>query len=75
MADKLMYSPDDDTQNYPLCTLQLVDNQPIEPTNQNTISFLKVFKLTKKKTVFKNFGDYCTKTVHDVPSLPAFEVC
>ena len=24
MADKLMYMPNDNTQNYPLCTLQLV---------------------------------------------------
>ena len=24
MADKLMYIPDDDTQNYPFCRLQLV---------------------------------------------------
>ena len=43
MADKLMYIPNDDTQNYPLCRLQLViekfghSSQLNEPTNQNSI--------------------------------------
>ena len=42
MADKLMYIPDDDTQNYPFCRLQLLglkrwDIQLNEPTNQNLI--------------------------------------
>ena len=53
MADKLMCTSNDDTQNYPFCRLQLVvktfghstyDN---EPTNQNSIP--KVVKPTKKK--------------------------
>ena len=42
MADKLMYIPKDDTQNYPLCRLQFVvktSEQTLnEPTNQNSIS-------------------------------------
>ena len=40
MADKFMYTPNDDTQNYPFCKFQLVadtlNNQPIEPNNQNS---------------------------------------
>ena len=44
MANKLMYIPDDDTQNNLFCRLQLVvklkrlDTQLNEPTNQNSIS-------------------------------------
>ena len=41
MADKVMYIPNDDTQNYPFCRLQLVvetlDTQLNEPTNQNPL--------------------------------------
>ena len=66
MADKLMYNPYDDTENYPFCRLQLV----VETfghsswwTNQS--KFNKVSKLVKptisqqanKKTLFKDFGD------------------
>ena len=40
-VDKLMYISNDDTQNYPLCKLQLfvknLDTQLNEPTNQNTL--------------------------------------
>ena len=41
MANKLLYIPNDVTQNIPLCRLQLVlkrlDTQLNEPTNQNSI--------------------------------------
>ena len=56
MLDKLMHIPNDDTQNYPVCRLQLVvetfehstywTNQPI---NQNSMKVLKVVKPTNKK--------------------------
>ena len=44
MADKLMHIPNNDTQNYSFCRLQLV----IEPNNQNEIKVPNVVKLTHK---------------------------
>ena len=54
MSDKLMYIPNDDTQNYLYCRLQLVvkkrlDTQLNEPTNQISIKVPKVVKSTNKK--------------------------
>ena len=41
MADKLIYIPNDDTQNFPFSRLQLVvktfDTQINEPTNQSSL--------------------------------------
>ena len=52
MVDKLIYIPNDDTQNYPFCRLLLVvDNQLNETTNQNTTKVPKVIKPTNKKTL------------------------
>ena len=54
MADKLMYIPNDDEQNYPFCTLQwliFLDTQRNEPTNQNTTKILKLFDQTNNKTL------------------------
>ena len=47
---KIMYIPNDDTQNYPFCTLpssgwNVLESQLNEPTNQN---LKKVFKLLKQ---------------------------
>ena len=43
MADKLMYNiPKNDTQNYPLCRLQLVVEPFRDSTNQNLIKVPKV---------------------------------
>ena len=54
MADKLMYIPNADTQNYPFCRLQLVvDTQLKESTNQNELKVPKVVRPTNKKTLFK----------------------
>ena len=39
-----MYSPNDDTQNYPFCRLHL----EIEPTNQNSTKVPKVVRPTNK---------------------------
>ena len=54
MADKLMCIPND-TQNYPICRLQFVnetfDTKRNEPANQNLIKVTKVIKLTIKKTL------------------------
>ena len=66
MANKLMYIPNDNTQNYHSCRLQLVvDTQLNKSTNQNSV---KVVKQTKKKMLSKNFGDQCNKQAI-VPSL------
>ena len=57
MANKLMHIPNDDTQNYAFCRLQLVvetldmDTLLIEPTNQTKIKVPKVVKPTFKKTL------------------------
>ena len=52
MADKLMYIPNDDTQNYPFCRLKLVlkhlNTQLIETTNQKVP---KVIKSRNKKVI------------------------
>ena len=49
MTDKLIFTPNDDTQNYPVCRLQLVvkrlDTHFNGPTNQNSI------EQTNKKTL------------------------
>ena len=51
MADKLMYIPDDDKQNYFFCRLQLMVSytQLNEPTNQNSLRVHKVLKPTNKR--------------------------
>ena len=53
MADKLTYIPNDDTQNYPFCGLQLVvetlNTQLNEPNNQSSVKVPKIVKLTNKK--------------------------
>ena len=55
MADKLMYIPNDDSQNYPFCRSKLVllkrlNTQPYESTNQNSLKspnmrFLQIAQL------------------------------
>ena len=51
MADKWMYIPNDDSQNYPFCRLQLVVEsfytQLGKPTNQNLLKVPKVNKVHK----------------------------
>ena len=53
IADKLTYIPNDDTQNYPFCKLQLVvenlNTHLIEPTNQHSIKVLEVVKPTNTR--------------------------
>ena len=68
--------PNDDIQNYPFCKLQIVVEtfrHSNESTNQKTIKESKVVKLTSKKTLSQNFGDYCIKQPN-VPSLPGLFV-
>ena len=54
MADKYLYIPLDDTQNYPFCRLQLVveslETQLNRPTNQNSLKFSK-FKPIRKRNL------------------------
>ena len=51
----LMYIPNYDSQNYPLCRLQLVVKRLVtqlnEPTNQNSIKVPKFVEPSKKKTL------------------------
>ena len=53
MADKFMYIPNDNTQNYLFCRLQLVikclDTQPTEPTKKNK----KSQKLSQENVIIK----------------------
>ena len=51
MADKLMYIPNDDTENHPFCTLQSVETfgHPTKWTNQSKVH--KVVRSTNKKSV------------------------
>ena len=55
MANKLIYIPNDNTQNYPLCSdnqwLKRLDSQLHELTNKNSIEVPKVVKPTNKKTL------------------------
>ena len=66
MADKLMYTPNDDTQNYPYCSLQLVVKtfgyRTYEPTNQNSIIVPKVVKPTNN---LKTLG---TRVINSPPT-------
>ena len=50
MADKLIYIPNDATQNYLFC--KVVEKFELnEPTNQNIIKAPNFFRPTKKKTI------------------------
>ena len=52
MVDKLMYIPNDETENYPLqLVVQYLDTFLNEPTKQNSIKIPKVFKPKNKKTL------------------------
>ena len=61
VADKLMYFPNDDIQNYTFCRLQIVIKMfghSTEWTNKsNSIKSPKVVNPTSKKTLLWNFGD------------------
>ena len=51
MADKLMYIPNDNKQNYPFCRLQLVVETFGHPGIQNSFKVPKVVKPTKTKSL------------------------
>ena len=61
MNGKLMYIPNDDTQNHSFCRLQLVvetfKHPTYEPTNQNSIKVPNVVKPANEQTLLQNFGD------------------
>ena len=61
MAHKLMYIPNDATQNSLFCRLKLVvetsGHSNIRTKQTNSIKVPKVIKLTNKKTLLKNVGD------------------
>ena len=55
MSDKLMYLPNDDTQNYPLCGVKLVietlDTHLNKQTNKSSIKVSKLVKQMHKQTL------------------------
>ena len=52
MADKLMYIPNDNTQNNPFCRLQeVVETFSLKPTNQNSIKVPKNVQTMIRKTL------------------------
>ena len=51
MADKLMYIPINDTQNYPLCRLHLVVKNKVLNFLKKQSKVPKVVKPTNKKTL------------------------
>ena len=57
MANRLIYIPNDYTQNYFFCRLQLVvetfGHSTYEPTNQNSMKVPKVVETTNKITLLK----------------------
>ena len=59
MADKLIYIPNNDAQNYPSIDynylLKCLDNELNEPTNQNSIKVPKVVRQRKENIL--NFWD------------------
>ena len=75
MADKLMYIPNDDTQNYLFCRLKLMvikrlNTQLNESNNQNSPKVPKFGKPTNKKTFYKTFRTSAIKSPMSLPSLP-----
>ena len=58
MTDKLMYIPHDDTQNYPVCRLQLVVKRLNIQLNQRNKIPLKFKKLLSQRieNVYKTLG-------------------
>ena len=53
MADKIMYFPNNDTQNYPFYKsgVEMFKHSTNQPTNQNCKSIPKAVKPTNKKTL------------------------
>ena len=66
MADKLIYKPNDDTQNYPFCRLQILvktfGHLTKETENQNSIKVPRI-----RKHYYKTLGS----SVKDSPMAPA----
>ena len=56
MAYKLMYIPNNYTQNYPFCRLQYGHLKRLEPTNQNLLKFQKMSSQLIRKCYYKTFG-------------------
>ena len=61
MADKLIYIPNDGTQNYPFGSVNLVaetlEHSTKFPTYQNSIKVAKVVRPINKKTSLQIFWD------------------
>ena len=68
MADKLMHIPNDDFQNYPLCTLGLV----VETFQLNLMNqLIKIFKATNDPSL--SGGLQCpTGTLREITQLNCF---
>ena len=69
MAQKLMYIPSDDIENYPFCRLQSWF-KTFEPTNQNSMKVPKVVKpINKKKGYYKTLGAVVINSSMSTPCL------
>ena len=69
MAQKLMYIPNDDIENYPFCRLQSWF-KTFQPTNQNSMKVPKVVKpINKKKGYYKTLGAVVINSLMSTPCL------
>ena len=60
MGDKLMYIPNEETQNYQFCRLKLVIKMfghSTKWTNKKLIKVSKIVKSTNNKTLLWDYGD------------------
>ncbi len=55
-GDKLMNIPNDDTQNYPYCRIQLVDTQLDEPSKLIQRKSQKLLSQPMRKCYYKTLG-------------------
>ena len=66
MVDKLMYIPNDDTQNYPFYRLKLkrLNTQLNYPTNQNSLKPPKFLSQRIRKRYYKTLGTSVTRLTY-----------
>ena len=73
MADKVLYIPNNYTQNYSYCRLQFMvkhlDTQLNQPTNQNLIKVPKVVKQMNKDCYYNTLGTSVINGQMSPPSL------
>ena len=71
-----MYIPNDETQNYPFCKLELVmktlNTQPNDPTNQNSLKSHCFKPTNKRKRSDKTLGTSVKNSPMSPPSLSVY---